>query len=229
MVDHSVHAACETADQLVAVGRLLHSHAGKLAQKSPGIAFQHIFFFHNDLSAKSCTGKVKRHIGAALSQYLFDAVVGPGTDDPDIQSSVFYRKLLFFLFRLQISGEFLPAEYLSGKLLVFPDHIPDPLVVQTDSRFFGDPWRVQHVNELIGKFSLKHIVQTADAVAAGCKDDTLILSAHHFFQHAFGKTADIGMHPDLRLIEIRHIRFDPFHFCTHGLENFHRRVFTYIS
>ena len=229
MVDDPVHAARAPADQLVPVRSLLHAHARELAQKPSGISGHHIVFLHQDLSPQPGTGQVESHICSVLRQDLLDALICPGADDSDIKGAALQSILLPLLFSFQISAELLFVECLPGKHLVLTDHGPDPLLIERDPGILSDPGRIQHIDELVRKFFPQHIVEPPDTVAACRQDHALVLAAHDFFQHPFCEAADIRMHPDLRLIEIRHVRLDPFHLDSHGLKDFHRSIFTYIT
>ena len=229
MIDYAVHTVRIAPDQLVPVGCLLHPHTGELAKKAAHISGHQILLFIDHLAPKTGTGQIKRHIGALCFQNLRNIFICPGSQDADIKRACAYSDLLFFIFPFYILTENLFIKGLSGKFFVCMDHGPDPLLIETDSGVFRDPGSIQHIDEFLRIFFSEHIIETADTVAAGGENNALIVAAHHFLQHALGETADVGMHPDLRLVKIRHIRLDPPHLCSHGLEDLHRSIFTYIT
>ena len=229
MIDNTVHASRAPFDQFIPVRRLLHAHTRKLTQQSSGISVQDIFLFHQDLSPQTGTGQVKGHIGSVLRQDLLDALVCPCADDADIDRIALDGILLFFLFSFQESAEFILVKCLSRKLLILPYHRPDALFIKGDPRVLCHPRCVQHIDKFVRELFPEHIIKPSDAVAAGGQDHSFILTSHNFLQHPFCKTADIRMHPDLRLVKVGHIRLDPLHFQPHGLKNFHRSIFTYIT
>ena len=109
------------------------------------------------------------------------------------------------------------------------DHHPDPLLIKSNSRLFGNPGGIQHIDKLLREFFSQHIIQAADTVAAGSEDNAFIVFFHDLFQNSLGKAADIRVHSDLRLVKICHIGLNPLHFHSHSLKNLHRSILTNIS
>ena len=66
--------------------------------QSSRISGHYILFVNKDLPAQSGAGQVKCHIRTVLRQNLFDALVGAGSDDADIEGIILYCILLCFLF-----------------------------------------------------------------------------------------------------------------------------------
>ena len=230
MVNDSVRAVRIPADQFIPVGRLLHPHTRELAQQSPDVAGHHRVLLHQDFPCHTGTGQIKGHIDVFRPENFLNALIGPGTQDPNVQSSLPDRHLsVLCLLFLQKFRETRFLKMFSGKFLILPDHIPDPLLIENNSRVFGNPGCIQHINKPVRIFLLQHIVQPTDAVAAGGKDHSLIIPLYHVLQHSFGKTADIGVHPHIRLPEAGHVRFDSLHLHPHSLEHFNGGIFADIS
>ena len=115
------------------------------------------------------------------------------------------------------------------KCLVRPDHLPYPLLIERDPGVLCDPGGVQDVDKFVRQLLCQHIVEPADAVAAGGQDDALVVPRQHILQHALGEAAYIGVHLHVRLGEVGHLRLDPLHLHAHGPKDLYGRVFTDIS
>ena len=66
MVDDTIHTLGIPLNQFVSAGSSFHTHAGKLAEESPGVSRENLVWLQQIFSAKTCAGEIKSHVRPLL-------------------------------------------------------------------------------------------------------------------------------------------------------------------